>query len=245
MARNDGLIVGGLALLLLLAAEQATAQTPGWIDATAIPPDLAPKPEATEVNMQTTPQTLEGPMSSNPQVADSAFTFMIRCCEHRYPRDVLPIGEEAACYGIFYGGAQFTDFSDHPVLTGELNPVPLPDRMCIAAGLKPGCVSTAAGAYQFIKPTWERLRRKGDYLEDFSPANQHEAALRLLEEIGARDMYLQGDLEGAIVRAGRAWASLPGSKAQQNPKAMQYCIDRYNEGVRLYAAAAADNIPLP
>jgi lysozyme len=249
MARNDGLIiVGGLALLALLYGRgaQAADVAPGsWIDASSIPPDIAPITQAAVENPTTTRLSGEGAIAVDPYVADAAFLFMIRCCEHRYPRDVLPIGEDAPCYTTFYGGARFEDMSDHPVLTGELKGVPLPDAMCIAAGLKPGCVSTAAGAYQFIKPTWERLRNKGDYLEDFSPANQSEAAIRLLEEIGARQKYIAGDIQGAIQTAGRAWASLPGSRAQQNPKAMQYCIERFNEGARLYASAAGGGDDLP
>lgn len=252
MARDNGLIIlGGLALLALLYGRGAQAAEPGnvapgsWIDYTAIPPDLAPATQAALENPSTTPLTGEGAIAVDPGVADAAFLFMIRCCEHRYPRDVLPVGEGAPCYTTFYGGARFEDLSDHPVLTGELKGVRLSDAMCIAAGLKPGCVSTAAGAYQFIKPTWERLRTKGDYLEDFSPANQSEAALRLLEEIGARQRYLAGDIQGAITTAGRAWASLPGSKAQQNPKALQYCIERFNEGARLYADAAIGGDDLP
>lgn len=256
MARQDGLIVGGLLLLLLLAARSAQAQpgvatqpvAPGsWIDNTAIPPDLAPIPPEAQDNPDRVPATGESIMAADPSIVDAAFLFMIRCCEHRYPRDVKPVGDQAPCYTTFYGGARFSDLSDHPVITGELKPVPLPDRMCVAAGLKPGCVSTAAGAYQFIKSTWSRLRNRGDYLEDFSPASQHEAALRLLEELGARELYMAGDVQAAIVRASRAWASLPGSKAQQNPKALQYCIDRFNEGVQIYTAQAdlGDLPPLP
>lgn len=246
MRDNRALIVVGLGLLALFLARGAAAQevAPGsWIDNTVIPPDLAPIPPDAQDNPQAVTITGEVAMSADPSVVDPAFLFMIRCCEHRYPRDVLPVGESAPCYTTFFGGAQFTDLSDHPVITGEMKPVRLSDAMCKAAGLGPGCVSSAAGAYQFIRPTWERLRKKGDFLEDFSPANQSEAALRLLEEIGARNKYLEGDIEGAIVAAGRAWASLPGSKAQQNPKAMQYCIDRFNEGVRIYSEAILGDLP--
>ena len=250
MARQDGLIVGGLVLLVLAAARGAQAQTvaPGsWIDNTSIPPDVAPIPPDAQDNPDRVPVTGEGIMAADRSIIDAAFHFMIRCCEHRYPRDVLPVGDQAACYTTFYGGARFSNLSNHPVLTGELKPVPLPDRMCIAAGLKPGCVSTAAGAYQFIASTWTRLRLIEPKIEDFSPAGQYEAANRLLEEIGARQLYMAGDVPAAIIRASRAWASLPGSRAQQNPKALQYCIDRFNEGVQIYTdlAGLGDLPPLP
>ena len=244
MRRDDGLIaVAALAALFFLRPAAAQSVAPGsWIDATSIPQDVAPIPPEARDNPDAVP--IEGGvavLTDDAYIADRAFLFMIRCCEHRYPRDVFPLTADAACYRTFYGGAVFDQWNDHPVITGEMRAVPLPDAMCVAAGLKPGCVSTAAGAYQFIKPTWERLRRAGDFLEDFSPANQSEAALRLLEEVGARELYLAGDVEAAIVRAGRAWASLPGSKAQQNPKTMGYALDRYNEGVRLYTEALRDS----
>ena len=163
---------------------------------------------------------------NDPQANLSAFLYMIRSTEHVYPRDVV----NDAAYSIFYGGSRFQNFTDHPVITGEKKGVPLPDHFCKAAGLKPGCVSTAAGAYQFIKPTWVRLRDKLN-LPDFSPLSQDRAAVGLLEEIGAVDLIFAGDIEGAIHKASRIWASLPGSTAQQNPKALAYALNRFDDGL--------------
>lgn len=160
----------------------------------------------------------------------NAFLYMIRSSEHRFPTDVV----NGACYQIFYGGKRFNDLSDHPVITGELAPVPLPDHMCRAAGLNPPCFTTAAGGYQFIRPTWQRLRdRLG--LEDFSPASQDAAAVELLREVGALDLIEQGDIEGAMKKASKAWASLPGNQYQQNPRAPQFAFARFAEGQRLFA----------
>lgn len=156
-----------------------------------------------------------------------AFLFMIRACEHVYPRDVL----NGACYSIFYGGSHFVDMSDHPVNTGEKQGVPLPDSFCAAVKLKPGCVSTAAGAYQFIRPTWNRIRDYAPRLPDFSPASQDIAAERLLMECGAYDYVVMGDFDTAITEASTVWASLPKSTAQQNPKRMQYARERFFEGL--------------
>jgi lysozyme len=163
---------------------------------------------------------------NDPQANLSAFLFMVRSTEHVYPRDVV----NDAAYSIFYGGSKFQSFRDHPVITGEKKGVPLPDAMCAAAGLKPGCVSTAAGAYQLIKPTWVRLRDKLN-LPDFSPLSQDRAAVGLLEEIGAVDLIFAGDIEGAIKKASKIWASLPGSTAQQNPKALAYALNRFDDGL--------------
>lgn len=170
----------------------------------------------------------------------NAFLYMIRSCEHRFPNDVT----NDACYEIFYGGTRFADLSDHPVITGELAPVALPEAQCKAAGLKSPCYSTAAGAYQFIRPTWKRLRDKLG-LDDFGFASQDRAALELLDESGILNLIEQGEIESAIRKAGKIWASLPGNTYQQNPKAMRFALDRFAEGQRLYAQASDELPPLP
>lgn len=140
---------------------------------------------------------------------------------------------DADRYFYGYGYTRFDDLSDHPVITGAMTPVPLPERFCRAAGLRPGCVSTAAGAYQFIRPTWERLRaagRWGPRLPDFSAASQDEAARRLLRQIGAAAALERGDAQGAILRAGNQWASLPGSTAQQGGISMARALALVAEG---------------
>ena len=231
--RKPALMAAGLALALFLFTRPARAETVGNDTS-----DL-PKPDnpGNVPLYDPPPLTSEDANMVEPSPYNlSAFLYMIRCCEHVYPRDVQG-GEDAAAYRTFYGGARFSDLSDHPVITGELEPVRLPDDLCRAAGLGPGCVSTAAGAYQFIKPTWERVRQaKGarKRLVDFSPTSQDEAAVRLLDEIGATPLITQGRIGDAIKVALKTWASLPGSKAQQNPKAMQYALDRFAEGLVMY-----------
>ena len=140
---------------------------------------------------------------------------------------------DAERYWYGYGYARFSDPSDHPVITGELRPVPLPERFCRAAGLSPGCVSTAAGAYQIIRPTWQRLRaagRWGPRLPDFSPASQDEAARRLLIDSGVLRLLESGNIQGAILAAGRQWASLPGSTAGQGGISMSRALALVAEG---------------
>ena len=155
----------------------------------------------------------------------SAFLHMLQSSEHVYPRDV----ENQAAYSTFYGGSTFSNFADHPVNTREKVGVRLSDAQCRASGFKPGCVSTAAGAYQFIKPTWDRIRSISPRLPDFSPASQDAAAVRLLNQIGALTLIEIGDIEGAVAKASKTWASLPGSTAQQNPRQLAFIIDRFNE----------------
>jgi lysozyme len=227
MKQGPALLVAGLAAWLLLRPREAAA-----LQVDQATNDTSVVPSAAITNLETNPVYTspsippEVRAMNDPQANLSAFLFMIRSTEHVYPRDV--IGD--AAYSIFYGGSKFQSFRDHPVLTGEKKGVPLPDAMCAAAGLKPGCVSTAAGAYQLIKPTWVRLRDKLN-LPDFSPLSQDRAAVGLLEEIGAVDLIYAGDIEGAIHKASKIWASLPGSTAQQNPKALAYALNRFDDGL--------------
>jgi muramidase (phage lysozyme) len=165
----------------------------------------------------------------------SAFLYMIRSSEH-----LLGDVKTGNDYRTFFGGARFFDFSDHPVITGELKGVPLKPEWCRAAGYPSGrCVSTAAGAYQFTRPTWDDgkgggLRaagRWGPRLPDFSPANQDEAARRLLSRLGVPARLATGDLQGAIAAASARWASLPGSTSGQPQKSMAFALAKFNEGL--------------
>ena len=227
MKQGPALLFAGLAAWLLLRPREALA-----LQVDAASNDVSVVPDAAVTNLETNPIynfvsiPPEVQAMTEPQANLSAFLFMIRSTEHVYPRDVL----NDAAYSIFYGGSKFSNFADHPVLTGEKKGIPLPDHFCKAAGLKPGCVSTAAGAYQIIKGTWTRLKNKLN-LPDFSPLSQDQAAVALLDEVGALDLIYAGDIEGAIKKASRIWASLPGSTAQQNPKALAYAMNRFDEGL--------------
>jgi lysozyme len=227
MKQGPALLLAGLAAYLLLRPREAAA-----LQVDAASNDTSVIPSAAFTNLDDNPVYSTPPVPpevramNDPQANLSAFLYMIRSTEHVYPRDVV----NDAAYSIFYGGSKFQNFADHPVVTGEKKGIPLPDAMCKAAGLKPGCVSTAAGAYQFIKPTWVRIRNKLG-LSDFSPLSQDRAAVELLDEIGATDLIFAGDIEGAIHKASKIWASLPGSTAQQNPKALSYALNRFDDGL--------------
>jgi muramidase (phage lysozyme) len=229
---NRGLVAALVLAAVLFWPRRVSAETdPATSDTAPIQPQAEDNPDAVRL-------TDEAVRQMQLEIDLNAFLYMIRACEHRFPDDVT----DDACYEIFYGGTRFSDLTDHPVITGELAPVPLPERFCKAAGLKSPCYSTAAGAYQFIRPTWTRLRNKLD-LPDFSFASQDRAALELLIESGIVSMLEDGEIEGAIRKASKIWASLPGSTAQQNPKALRYALDRFNEGQRLYANAKGVELP--
>jgi muramidase (phage lysozyme) len=105
---------------------------------------------------------------------------------------------EGADYTTIYTGAEFTGFSKHP------------DRVLCARGI----CSSAAGRYQFLTPTWERLQRKLK-LPDFSPASQDKAAIELLKECGGYAAAVRGEVEGVADRCWGTWASLKSSKGQK------------------------------
>lgn len=168
------------------------------------------------------------PNSIDPQVA--AFLYAIRCSEHN-AADVAS-GRD---YQTFYSGLRFVDMTDHPVITGELKGVKLPDAMCKAAGYGPGCVSTAAGAYQITRPTWVEFRELSPRLPDFSPASQDAAAARILERLGVRRLLYAGDVQGAIMKASTRWASLPGSTAKQGGRTMAFVLDKFSQAGGTYA----------
>lgn len=171
-------------------------------------------------------------MNGNPSDNLSAFLYAIRMCEH-LPRDVAT-GDD---YRTFYGGSRFFSFADHPVITGEKEGVRLPAEWCRRAGIASGvCVSTAAGAYQFTRPTWAEFRAAGTWgprLPDFSPASQDEAARRVLQRIGALAAVERGDLATALQRASVRWASLPGSTSGQPQKTLTYFASKFNDGLQL------------
>jgi lysozyme len=145
-----------------------------------------------------------------------AFLYMIGAAE------VSPSAMQSGlAYQTFYGGSRFYNLTDHPTATGEKKGIRLPDEWCRRAGFGPGCVSTAAGAYQITLTTWRDVRKAGSwgpYLADFSPASQNEAARRILILCGAWPLIETGDFEGALARASTRWASLPGSTAGQGVK---------------------------
>ncbi len=125
-------------------------------------------------------------------------------------------------YRVCYGYAHtIKSLSDHPAITGEWKGAPLSDTMCRAAGFSPGCVSTAAGKYQFTKPTWSRLKTRLR-LADFGPSSQDAAAIELLRETGALDFAKAGQVADAVTAARRIWASLPGAGYAQPERSLTW-----------------------
>ena len=111
----------------------------------------------------------------------------------------------AVCYGYRH---TVQDFADHPAILGEWGGESI-------ANLGPeyaGKVSTAAGAYQIIRPTWKGCKR-ALALPDFSPPSQDAAAIWIIREAGALDAVKAGDFDQAVSLCAKQWASLPGANA--------------------------------
>jgi lysozyme len=129
----------------------------------------------------------------------------------------------ADAYRVVYGyGHTIQDLSDHPCITGEWHGESL-------ASLGPayaGKISTAAGAYQIIKPTWVSLKARLN-LPDFTGPSQDAAAIELIREAGALDLVNGGRVAEAIGRCHGIWASLPGSTSGQPQRSMADLVHAY------------------
>jgi lysozyme len=118
---------------------------------------------------------------------EQAFLWMLRVSEGTSGPDG---------YRTIVGGSTFSDFADHPRVL-----IPLPSL---------GISSSAAGAYQFIRRTWDSVRAKLG-LPDFSPASQDAAALELIRQRGALADVRAGRFATAVDKCKKEWASLPGA----------------------------------
>lgn len=140
----------------------------------------------------------------------NAFLRMIRDAEHSglpYP--------DADRYRAMFGGEFFASFADHP-------------RQRFAFTQTDGKTNytTAAGAYQFIAPTWDALRARLG-LPDFSPPSQDAAAVELIRERGALADVQAGRFDEAVMKLGRIWASLPTSTAPQHTRSWDFVRQAY------------------
>ena len=108
--------------------------------------------------------------------------------------------EDEAGYFRIVGGGTFSDDSKHPNVRVWI------ERYKVW--------SSAAGAYQIIRPTWDGLRRQYHF-PDFSPECQDEAAVALIAGRGALKLVIAGEFKKAVDKVSAEWASLPGSHAGQ------------------------------
>ena len=99
-------------------------------------------------------------------------------------------------YRTIVGGSLFDDFSDHP------------RRLIWIPSIND--FSSAAGAFQTIRRTWDGVQRKLG-LPDFSPASQDRACVELIRQRGGLRLAMNGQFAAAVEKCRKEWASLPGA----------------------------------
>jgi lysozyme len=99
-------------------------------------------------------------------------------------------------YKTIFSGAKFDDFSKHP------------DKVYSTIFDGKTLASAAAGAYQYMPDTWNRVSKAINAI-DFSPANQDRGAIFLIKERGALELAKQGQIKQSIFKLCKEWASLP------------------------------------
>ncbi len=119
---------------------------------------------------------------------------------------------DEAGYNRIVGGGTFADDSVHPHV-----------RVFIP---KYQVYSTAAGAYQIIWPTWQKLCLQYSF-PDFTPESQDEAAVALIAGRHALDDVIAGRLEDAVGKCSAEWASLPDSTAGQRTESYEAVENEY------------------
>lgn len=154
---------------------------------------------------------------SHPNVA--AFLRVIRQGESR---------QDDSAYTIMFGGQHF----DAP-------PWNHPGRINVVGSLR----SSAAGAYQFLKGTWDVVEA-GYGFPDFSPACQDEAAVALIHGRKALEDVKAGRFEDAVRKCAKEWASLPFSPYGQPTLTLELAREVYQAwGGRFAPPPAAENDP--
>lgn len=122
--------------------------------------------------------------------------------------DAIAAKEAPGGYDTLYGGGKFKSWADHP-RQSFIGPTGRP--------------TSAAGRYQFLATTWDRIAKRLG-LKDFSPKNQDTAAWYLANETyrnkTGRDLLtdLKSNDPGIVAAAAATmhdvWTSLPGGPEQ-------------------------------
>ena len=108
-------------------------------------------------------------------------------------------------YRTIVGGALFDDFSDHPRVKVWIQRI--------------NDYSSAAGAYQIIRRTWDGVQAKLG-LPDFSPENQDRACIELIRQRGGLRLAQNGQFAAAVEKCKKKWASLPGAGYGQREESL-------------------------
>lgn len=133
---------------------------------------------------------------------------------------------EGGRYNVAFGNKTFNSYSQHPNISTRFQTLEKDGN-----GNYKTDVSTAAGAYQILKPTWDAVAKKYG-LKDFSPDSQDRAALYLaLEKPGMYDAIKAGDVRKMVGLVNNIWTSLPDSTVGVTKHALRsydFINQRYN-----------------
>ncbi len=121
----------------------------------------------------------------------------------------------------FCNNGKLASFKDHPRV-----------RCCNPVGDRIIC-ATAAGRYMFLQKTWDWVKSRIE-LRDFSPVNQDLAAVFLLVVSGAMDEILKSNIMGAITKASRFWAPMPGNMYNQPQTKVNELLRVYDKQLKFY-----------
>ena len=113
-------------------------------------------------------------------------------------------------YNTAFGGGRFDNLGAHPNVRSGFTQTDGKQN-----------TTTAAGRYQFLKPTWDGLAKQYGF-RDFSPEAQDMGAIALLAQNGALKDVMNGDFQTAIQKSGKTWASLPSSTYAQGKKSWDF-----------------------
>ena len=128
--------------------------------------------------------------------------------------------EGADGYRMMFTGTLFNSFKAHPNV-----------KNCSLYKGRPLC-STAAGKYQFLKPTWDEVARRLN-LTDFSPEYQDLAAVQLIKQAGAYQDIVAGRFDDAVFKLAPTWASFPTAEGKsyynQPSKSLPSLRDKFQQ----------------
>lgn len=128
------------------------------------------------------------------------------------------------CYGYRH---TIQDLREHPAITREW----MGEDISNLGPQYVGKVSTAAGRYQMIRPTWIGCRN-ALRLTDFGPTSQDLAAVYLIKQRGALEDVQAGRVQDAIDKLTRypaLWASLPGGGDGQPQRKLAQLLDAFDQ----------------
>jgi len=127
---------------------------------------------------------------------------------------------DPSAYNMLYGGDSFEGYDAHPNISKKFK---------TKSGTE--LSTTAAGAYQFLKGTWDEFAEKVG-ITGFSPQEQDQVAIQLLSDKGAIDALREGNYERALEIAGETWVGIGGklaADADQHSPAFSVSLENFRQ----------------